>query len=111
MKSNIVKDIWTGDIELELMPSQFRYLSCNQSDDSCTEDAHILEDAIPFFGLILAMLGGMGIISAFSSPFSLHGGLLYLLVGLAISLTYSESARNCLRSTVPSGIFSILYDK
>lgn len=111
MKSTTVDDIWKGDLELELMPSQFRYLSCNQSDDSCTEDAHILEDAIPFFGLILAMLGGMGIISAFSSPFSLHGGLLYLLVGLAISLTYSASMRSCLLATIPVGFRSILYDK
>lgn len=111
MKSNTINSIWSGNIELELMPSQFSYLNRDQSGDVKISGKSILERAVPFVGLMLAALGAIGIMGAFSSPFSLHGGLLYLFAGIAISLTYSASARRYFLTNIPSGLRSILYDK
>jgi hypothetical protein len=67
--------------------------------------------AVPLIGFALAILGSVGIIRTFLSPFSLPGGLLYLLTGLIISMISSKNFRLFCVSCLPLELTSILFEK
>ena len=94
--------------DLELMPT---YSTKSHPKKKSGDTRNIFDRTVPFFGLILVSLGTVGIMSAFSSPFSLPGGVLYFIVGFSICLTYSRSLRKTFLKNVPPEVLSILYDK
>lgn len=67
--------------------------------------------AVPLIGFTLVVLGSVGIIRTFLSPFSLPGGLLYLLIGLIISMISSKNFRLFCVSCLPLELASILFEK
>lgn len=67
--------------------------------------------AMPIIGFALAILGSVGIVRTFLSPFSLPGGLLYLLTGLIISMISSKDFRLFCMSCLPLDLASVLFEK
>lgn len=67
--------------------------------------------AVPLIGFTLVVLGSVGIIKTFLSPFSLPGGLLYLFTGLVISMISSKNFRLFCVSCLPLELASILFEK
>jgi hypothetical protein len=67
--------------------------------------------AVPLIGFALVIMGSVGIVRTFLSPFSLPGGLLYLLTGLIISMISSKNFRLFCVSCLPLELTSILFEK
>ena len=62
-------------------------------------------------GLILALVGTIGIVQALSTPFSFLGGILYLGVGLSVSLSSSVAMRSYLMKIMPRDLCLSLQEK
>ena len=70
-----------------------------------------INNVATILGLILASFGIYGIACALSSPFSLLGGIFYLVVGLCVSLSSSVAMRYNLMEMMPRELSLSLQEK
>ncbi len=68
-------------------------------------------DIIGSTGLIFILFGFVGIMYLAFSPFNLIGAIIYISIGLKITLTYSNKLRNYFISLLPLSIKDLLYEK
>ena len=62
-------------------------------------------------GLVFVALGFLGISAHISSPFNFVGGIVYVCIGIYISLTYSSRLRKTFISNLPENSRVVLYKK
>jgi hypothetical protein len=105
-------DPWLSSEELELLPKKnCRKMNRRKIDKKKRPNRNIFTKIIPFFGCILVALGAIGIVGAFSSPFSLVGGMLYLTTGIFISLTYSSFLRQSFLKLLSPATKALLFER